>query len=396
MLLMGSAALASNRVPDRRSAFPSPATTRVRRYDIDNLKVTLTVGVIVTHAILTYADLGSWHYQERNLGDFAAIALTIPVVIGALFAMGLFFLLAGLFTPAALQRKGTQRFIIDRCLRLGLPVIAYIVAVTPFVNLLVDKVQYRRPLTWGRWRYQVTRLDTGPVWFVAVLLLFSVLYACLRHFRPAHSSPVQSLRGRWLTALALVIGTASFLVRLKFAMNSTQVMNVHLFQWPQHICLFWLGVRASEARWLDPVAERMRRRCGWIASAGVACLPALMAVGGAFKEGATDRAFSGGWTWQSAGTALLEGALAVSFAIWLLGWFAARWNRTGPVAQRLAASAYQAFLLQTPVLVCLALVLRGLHVAPEVRLLILAPTSVAAAFGIAVLLRSSRVLFRAG
>jgi glucans biosynthesis protein C len=388
---MGSAAPASNRVRHRGPLSPSLAAGRVRRYDIDNLKVVLTVGVIVTHAILTYADLGSWFYQEKNLGDVAAIALTLPVVIGALFAMGLFFLLAGLFAPAALQRKGTKRFIIDRCVRLGSPVIAYIVVVTPFVNVLVDKVENRRAITFGAWRYQVKRLDTGPVWFVAVLLLFSVLYAGLRQVRPAPSSSGQPLKGRWLVALALIIGAASFLVRLKFAMNSAQTMNVHLFQWPQHICLFWLGVRAGEAGWLDPIADRLRRRCGCIAIAGVACLPVLMAVGGAFKEGATDTAFSGGWTWQAAGTALLEGALALSFAIWVLGWFAARWSGTGPLAQRLAAAAYQAFLLQTPILVCLALALRRLRAAPEVRLLILAPTSVAVAFGIGVLIRAVTV-----
>lgn len=41
------------------------------------------------------------------------------------FFMGLFFLLAGYFTPPALARKGATRFVIARLLRLGLPLLFY-------------------------------------------------------------------------------------------------------------------------------------------------------------------------------------------------------------------------------------------------------------------------------
>jgi hypothetical protein len=39
--------------------------------------------------------------------------------------MGILFLLAGYFTPGSLERKGYARFLSDRFLRLGLPLLAF-------------------------------------------------------------------------------------------------------------------------------------------------------------------------------------------------------------------------------------------------------------------------------
>lgn len=359
---------------------------RERRGDIDNLKVTLVAGVILTHAILTYADAGDWFYQEKNLGDLATIIVFLPGLMGALFAMGLFFLVAGWFSPPALGRKGPWRFSQDRLLRLGLPLVAFMVLVTPFVNELVA---YQTENLHGPvlpfYRHLVGHLDTGPLWFLAVLLLFSLGYAGIRavHPRPAGDGRATGeLRARHLVVLAAVIAVTSFLVRLEFAMDSKQVMNLHVFQWPQHLALFTFGVVCGERGWLDPVPDRLRRGCGWAAVAAMAALPVVMALGGAFAEDGSPDAFSGGVHWESLATSAIEGALAVSASIWLVAWFRRRWSHQGPLARELARAAYGAFIIQTPVLVLLALALRPLSMVPELKLLVLAPVAVAASFGL--------------
>ncbi len=55
--------------------------------------------------------------------------------------MGFFFLLAGYFTPAALERKGYARFIGDRFLRLGLPLLAFGLVLGPLTAALVTLAQ---------------------------------------------------------------------------------------------------------------------------------------------------------------------------------------------------------------------------------------------------------------
>jgi len=364
---------------------------RERRGDIDNLKVTLVAGVILTHAVLTYADAGDWFYQEKNLGELVTLVVFLPGLVGALFAMGLFFLVAGWFSPPALERKGPWRFSQDRLLRLGLPLVAFMVLVTPFVNELVayQTEDLHRPVL-PFYRHLIGHLDTGPLWFLAVLLLFSLGYAAIRaiHPRSAHTRPPGEeessggLRAWHLVVLGVVIAVTSFLVRLEFAMDSKQVMNLHVFQWPQHLALFAFGVLCGERGWLDPVPDRLRRGCGWVALAAMAALPVVMALGGAFAEDGSPDAFSGGVHWESLATSVIEGALAVGASIWFLAWFRRRWSHQGPLARELARAAYGAFILQTPVLVLVALALRPLSMTPELKLLVLAPVAVMASFGL--------------
>jgi hypothetical protein len=83
------------------AAVPAP-----RRAYLDNLKVLLVTGVIVGHVLITYADIGSWAYREPSGNKAFLIPAALFVVLGSLFAMGLFFLLAGLLLPRALARKG--------------------------------------------------------------------------------------------------------------------------------------------------------------------------------------------------------------------------------------------------------------------------------------------------
>ena len=71
---------------------------------VDDLKVVLTPGVIAAHAAITYGSEGSWYYTEDG-----PEWLTVPLALGAVFGMGLFFFLAGAFTPASVARKGVRR-----------------------------------------------------------------------------------------------------------------------------------------------------------------------------------------------------------------------------------------------------------------------------------------------
>ncbi|MDH3398175.1 MAG: acyltransferase, partial [Acidimicrobiia bacterium] len=100
----------------------------------DNLKVLLVVGVIVGHATMAWTGVGDWVFDEPNVREPLLSILILLSVVGALFAMPLFFLVAGAFTPASLQRKGLRRFLIDRLVRLGLPMIFFIIFLSPIIE----------------------------------------------------------------------------------------------------------------------------------------------------------------------------------------------------------------------------------------------------------------------
>jgi hypothetical protein len=354
------------------------ATTvvRGRRPYLDNLKVVLVMFIIVGHAFITYGDVGSWAYQEPSTYEPFRIVAGLAVALGSLFAMGVFFLIAGLLTPGPLQHKGSVAFLRDRFLRLGLPFLVFL-AIYPIVDW------------WGRQgaitleddlRSQLWRLDPGPLWFVLVLLLFSAGYVTWRAARPAHPGP-GPLRWTMLAWLVLTIALATVLVRLEFPINSTQILSLHVWQWPQCLGLFVLGVVCAERGWLDPVPDRLRRGSALAATIGVGVIVMAFAFGRESLE-----PFAGGLTVPAITTATCEAVIAVGLSIWLLGHFQRRYDRTGPVRSALARAAFGAYVLQAPVLVILAVGLSGLAVPPEVKFLLVAPIGVAASFGLAWLL----------
>src|SRR5262249_1168198 len=94
-----------------RTSRPTPAAAEVpssstgRLLFVDNLRVLLTILVVLFHLMITYAGTGSWYYTEGR-EDFlaAAIGAWFLTVTQAYF-MGLFLLISAYFVPASYDRK---------------------------------------------------------------------------------------------------------------------------------------------------------------------------------------------------------------------------------------------------------------------------------------------------
>lgn len=342
-----------------------------RRPYLDNLKVVLVSVVILGHVFITYGDIGSWAYREPSDNQPFLIVAALLVSLGSLFAMGLFFLIAGLLTPHSLEKKGTAGFLRDRLVRLGVPFLAYLVLYPLVVWLAGDE-------SWSAVASdQLREWTPGPLWFVLVLLIYSGGYAGWRARRPARGSH-GPLRPRVLVWLGMAIAASTVLVRLVFPINSDQIFSLHLWQWPQCLGLFVLGVVCAENGWADPVASRVRRGCGFVALLGLLVMVAAFAASPDSVE-----PFAGGWHWQALLTAGCEAAIAVALSIWLLGEFQRRHDRSTALRGALGRAAFGAYVVQVPVVVAVALLLAPLPVAPEAKFLIVAPLAWAGCFGLA-------------
>lgn len=346
-------------------------TRSARRPYLDNLKVVLVAAVILGHVFITYGDIGSWAYREPSDNDAFLIVAALVVSLGSLFAMGLFFLIAGLLTPRSLAKKGTGGFLRDRVVRLGVPFLAYLVLYPLVVWLAGDE-------SWSAVASdQLREWTPGPLWFVLVLMIYSAGYAWWRARRPAHPSGVP-LRPRLLVGLAVTIAVATVLVRLVFPINSDQIFSLHLWQWPQCLGLFVLGIACAEHGWADPVGDRMRRAAGFTALGGL-----LVMVGAFAASPDSFEPFAGGLHWQALLTAACEATISVGLSIWLLGHFQRRHDRSSPLRAALGRAAFGAYVVQVPVVVAVALVFAPLPMTPEVKFLIVAPLALAACFGLA-------------
>jgi surface polysaccharide O-acyltransferase-like enzyme len=308
----------------------------------------------------------------------------IMVLPGVLFAMGVFFLISGLVTPGSLARKGPRVFARDRAVRLGVPLAVWVLVVWPLM-LAAMQAAVGEPTSYS-WEllHGEPFLDTGPMWFVELLLIYSLGYAAWRRWGPrrVESGDRAVELGRTLVALAVGISAATLLVRLVFPLFSGQIAHLQLWQWPQYLAMFGLGIVAARRSWLDPVPDRIGRRCALAALLGILAVlvvaATLLATGGE-PEVLFERRFH----WAPLALAALEGPLVVAWSVWLLG-LAQRHlaRRPGPVGGALARSAFGAFMLQGVVLVALALVLRGVDVPAEAKAPTVACAGVAGSFAL--------------
>jgi hypothetical protein len=352
---------------------------------LDNLKTILIAGIIAAHAVMGYADFGSWTYQDVQEATLSPVVETIFVVavasLGGLFLMALFFLISGLLTQDSLSRKGPSRFVSDRFWRLGLPFAIYTLLAWPLLEYALHEPLLHERSYWQSFLDTDPVLDNGPMWFVGVLLLFSLGLVAWRRLLPPPASQNRELQWRQLLLISVAIGVSTFFVRIFLQADSGQPLNSHVWAWPEYLAMFGLGVAAARRGWLRPVPDALARRCGIVTL--VAVLGTGAAVLSAEPLGFAEEAFAGGWQLPALFAAVTEGVLAVSASIWVLAFARRHLNGTGHVRRAMARSSYLAFMLQGPVLVGLAVALRPTELSGDVKALAVALLGIVGSFGLA-------------
>ena len=106
---------------------------------LDVVKLLLTILVVGVHAAITYGAAGSWFFDDPLQNFPTSAALTFFNIYCQSFFMGLFFFISGLFTPRSIERKGPARFVLDRLVRLGIPLVVFFFIINP----LTDYAGYR-------------------------------------------------------------------------------------------------------------------------------------------------------------------------------------------------------------------------------------------------------------
>lgn len=144
---------------------------------VDNLRILLISMVVIQHLSVTYGATGSWYYRDPATDPFTTTFLTYWNGPGQAAGMSFFFIIAGYFSVASYDRKGAAPFVRDRLLRLGIPLLLYDLLLDPLVVYLASGLNGSYWSFYGSYLFHVRTIANGPAWFIAVLLLFSILYA---------------------------------------------------------------------------------------------------------------------------------------------------------------------------------------------------------------------------
>lgn len=352
-----------------------------RNAGLDALRACLTLLVVFHHCAITYGAVGGWYYHEVNAGpSMESALLTLFCAINQAFFMGLFFFLAGYYTPRSLDRKGAARFLADRFLRLGLPLLVYGFLIGP-ATIALAQTATGHPFgkTLGRlWRHGT--FDSGPMWFAKALLIFSVAAALWSAVSARTASrPVRHPfpSDRTLAAAALLTGLAALALRTRWPVG-VNVWGLQFGYFASYIVLYAAGCRAARARWLEHLPPRQVRTWWRIALLTLPVLPIayLLAKHVPALRGRTVDVVYAFW----------EPLVAWGTILFLASRFQRRFSRLTGVWQPLAQRAYTIYIIHPPVLVGVALAWQNVPAAPFLKFAVTGGVACVACYLIAGLL----------
>jgi Acyltransferase family len=357
-----------------------------RLFFVDNLRVFLIALVLLVHLAITYGSpVGSWYYQEGVISmPSAAIYITFMGLCQAFF-MGLLFFLSGYFTPPAYDRKGGHKFMKERLIRLGIPMVAFIGLVEPAVDYIVTQVNGTFHGSFLSYYSTYIFFGYGILWFLLALLFFAFAYVGWRRVKPEPTKARPFPKNAAIVAFALMLGAASFIVRLAYPIGYfSPLFSFQYCFFVQYIAVFIVGLVAYRSNWLMTIPKQTGSLWAKIA---VALLAVYLAVFGPIMLTGDLTTIFGGLRWQAAAYALWEQLFGIAVMISLTVWFRENVNFQTRLSKALSDSSFTAYIIQVPVLVLLALAFQSIQLPLLEKFAVVSPIGVSMCFLIAYLIR---------
>ena len=357
-------------------------TEKEKIYYIDNLRVLLTVLVVMHHTFISYGAPGGWYYTDKTTNEAALIIMTLFVATNQAFFMGFFFFLSALFTEPSYYKKGTTQFIIDRLKRLGIPLLFYSFIFSPVLNFLVFRFGENKKASFIQYLSGYDDwIDPGVMWFVAALLLFTLIYVLVKNIFKKTVYKAYPLPGnKKILLFALSLGVISYLVRIYFPVGWVlHPVGFQFAHFTQYISMFIIGIIAHRNNWLAGIDFKKGKLWMIVALVLVFIIfPAIFLLAHSPLD-----SFQGHGTWQSFIAAVWEQLTGISIMVGITGIARYKWNYTNPLLQKMSRASYTTYIFHPLVVVSICLLLKSWHVDPSLKLLVAAPAGVIIAFMLA-------------
>lgn len=361
-----------------------------RLFFIDHLRASLVILVVLHHVALVYGAASTFYYMEPPFTDPLAFeVLLVFVLINQSFFMGALFLLSGYFTPGSFDRKGLGSFLKDKLLRLGIPLLVFVFVLSPissigFFLMPAELTGITTPLTPQTFPY-ATFFHIGPLWFVALLLIFNFGYAAWRMLPRNRTSDSMSQPSvpsyRRIVIFVLALAAVSYLVRIIVPLGKDVAGFPTLAYLPQYITFFVIGTIAYRHDWFRTLPRSM----------GVVGLVIAVVAGVFLFPLATsgDSFFGGLGTGQSAVYALWDSTFAVGMVLGLITLFRRFFNRQGRFGRFLSQHSYTVYIIHSPIIVFLTFAMRGIELASLPKFCLAAVIVIPTCFAVAYLIRKT-------
>jgi peptidoglycan/LPS O-acetylase OafA/YrhL len=333
-----------------------------RIYFLDNLRVLLAVLVVLHHSAQPYGPGGGWWIAPNPYNILDYVVLGVFMAVNASFFMGLFFMISAYFIPASLEKKGAAKFMKDRLLKLGVPILVFMICVFPVMGYLLQ----------GQ-----PSITLGHLWFLEVLLIFSAIYVAYWLVKHPSSKVKRAFpRNASIVAFALVMGIITFFVGIWSPENNWVTLGLfEPYHLTQYAMLFATGIVAYWEGWIDAIPKATAKLWSRVA---VLMVILLIFIGGLTNSSE----FSGGLNVASLLGSVWEAFMCVSMCIALLALFKNRFNSQGPIAKALADNSFTVYLIHIPIIVFLQYLLIGVQIDSLFKFAIVGALGVPLAFAI--------------
>ncbi|MFX1263285.1 MAG: acyltransferase [Promethearchaeota archaeon] len=366
---------------------------------LDNIKVLFTILVIYWHVMVTYVEAGWWYYKESNPVDpISYVFLLLLVSIGGIFQsslLGLFFLLGGYFTPNSYDRKGGYKFWKERLIRLGIPLVIYVIFINPLIIYALAKMGIlpwsANPqlqgtfldyyyLTFLSWSDFIDFLSfSGPMWFLKVLLLLTAIYTLWRQVAKIGSlkqkipEELPIPRYLYLLLLAIGLGFLTFMIRIVFPIDE-RPLEIPLGQLIQYLMMFGIGVISVRYLWFEKMTKKQVKL--WLATIIVSAVLVYLDFFLILGVEADLAVFTGGLNLHAFLFAMVDSVICMGVIFVLIKVFYAKFNKQGSLLRNLSNSAYHMYLVHPFILVTLSIGIASLDLGPLAKIAIVFPLAV--------------------
>jgi hypothetical protein len=240
---------------------------------LSNLRAVVIVVVVAFHSTLPYLTSQPAHPFPFDVAPYRWVAF--PIIDQQRFfgfdlfcawqdvsLMSLMFLLAGLFTPASLTRKGSLAYVVERWWRIGLPFVLAAAILSPLAYYASYLTTAADPSVEAFWRHWLAlpMWPPGPAWFLAQLFVYSALAAFLYMVAPQILRACDAFARRFdarpvafFTTLVMLSAVAYVPLAMIFSVWDWTWYGPLAFQLsrPLHYLLYFLAGFILGARGLD-------------------------------------------------------------------------------------------------------------------------------------------------
>lgn len=379
--------------------------TTDRLFYLDNLKILLISLVILHHVGQGYGPSGGWWFYMSSQPDKLEW-MSRFFAVNASFFMGMFFMISGYFFASSYDKKGFKKYIIDKLIRYGIPLMFVYWIMMPFVfyfhyelyteNPSLSFLNYFQKIYLGiggqpEWfkpiiSWPERNFGFGHLWFVENLLLYAIIYAVLRvllkntSFANKFNLNVYSFSIVYI----LIITIATVLVRDYHQVGNIKdvfgFLMIEVAHWPQYLGFLISGIIASQTNLFQKIHSvygRILLAIGLTAAIKIyypSMFPDIInSISGKYFE-------------------IYETILGFSLSFGLIVLFRDYFNSSKKLINILAENAYAAYIFHYPIVIAIQFGFDKVQISVLSKFIIVGILSIIATFAFSYFIRKSKII----